>query len=355
MAETVVGSGNIVKKWSAKFFIDYMRASQFNSHMGDDENSVIQLVDNLLKEAGDQIAVPLIKKLSGAGVTGSSTLEGQEESLLNYAHPITVNMLRNGVQTNVLEQQRTEINLLNAGRTALKVWAIENLRDAIIAALMAAKIDGKTAYASCTEAEKDAWLVANSDRVQFGKLVSNGSSDDHSTSLANIDNTDDKLTALLVSLCKRRAKTATNGVIRPIMVDGAGEWYVMYAHYLAFRDLSVDTTIVANRQYALDRGRDNPLFSAGDIIHDGVIVKEVPEIPVVGAVGASSIQVVPNFLCGAQAIGVAWAQKTKGSTQVTDYGFKQGAAISEIRGVEKLTYNSVQHGVLTCYTAGVAD
>ena len=33
-------------------------------------------------------------------------------------------------------------------------------------------------------------------------------------------------------------------------------------------------------QYAWDRGSDNPLFTAGDIMYNGVIIREMPELPI---------------------------------------------------------------------------
>ena len=69
---------------------------------------------------------------------------------------------------------------------------------------------------------------------------------------------------------------------------------------------------------------------------------------------------VPNYLCGAQAVGVAWAQRTQTATQDTDYNFRHGVAVQEIRGVEKLRFgtgpndtdNPKDHGMVTVYTAG---
>jgi hypothetical protein len=187
-------------------------------------------------------------------------------------------------------------------------------------------------------------------------------SNDSSTSLATIDNTADKLTGALVSLSKRRAKTA-NPKIRPIKVDGDEEWYVLFANSLAFRDFSLDTPVQqANRDAAL-RGRDNPLFTGGDLIWDGVIVREVPDIGLLPGVGAAGIQVGPNYLCGAQCLGIAWAQRTKMIENVRDYGAKKGAGAEEIRDIKKLLFGKgagdrddlVQHGLHTIFAAAVAD
>lgn len=355
MANTTVQTANRVEQWDSNFFSEYVRAQIFSKYMGTSQNSVIQVKEQLGKSPGDKITVSLVRALSGAGVTGSTTLEGNEESLLNYGHQLTVDALRNGVRVDKMEEQKTAIDLRNAGKMALKEWAMSKLRSAIIAAMLSPNVDGKTAYASTAEATKDTWLTANADRVLAGALKSNTSSLDHSTSLANIDNTADKLTPGMISLAKRMARTATNRAVRPVMVDSDGEWFVLFAQSLAFRDLKNNATMVAAHQYAMERGKNNPLWTDGDLIWDGVVIREIPEIPILTGVGAGAIDVAPNFLCGAQALGVAWAQRTKSIVETFDYGFQYGVAIEEIRGVEKLTFNNVQNGLVTMYTAGVAD
>ena len=98
------------------------------------------------------------------------------------------------------------------------------------------------------------------------------------------------------------------------------------------------------------------MFTDPDLLLDGVICREVPEISVISGIGASSIDVAPNFMCGAQAVGVAWGQRSQFAIDKTiDYGNIWGVSIGEVRGVEKLSWNDIQHGVHTIYASGVAD
>ena len=152
--------------------------------MGTTENSIIQLKEDLTRKPGDKVIFANVRKLSNDGVTGNTVLEGNEEELDSRSMAVTVNPLRNAVVVTDWDEQKSAIDLMNAGRGALKLWAMEKMRDGIINALKS--ING-TAYASAAEATKDAWLVDNADRVLFGALRSNGSSLDHSTSLANIE------------------------------------------------------------------------------------------------------------------------------------------------------------------------
>lgn len=360
MTTTTLATASRVQKWAADYFVEYVRDSGFKPYMGKGSNSII-VAKHELASGGKTVNIPLITRLTGNGVTGSSALVGNEEALGNYNHAITVDWKRNAVEIKKPELHWTEMDLLAAARDALKVWSMDDLRDDIIAAFQSV---GGVAFGDATAAQRDAWLDANIDRVLFGKTKSNfsttapagGATYDHSGSLANIDSTNDKLTAAAVSLMKRIAKTASPH-IRPTRVAGGREYFVMFANSLCFRDLKEDATMAQANREARERGVDsNPIFQDGDLIYDGVIIREIPEIGVIAGAGASSIDVAPVFLCGAQALGVAWGQEPKVTQKTeTDYGFVQGRGIEECRGVEKLVFNGKDHGVVTGFFSSVAD
>src|SRR3546814_10179827 len=66
------------------------------------------------------------------------------------------------------------------------------------------------------------------------------------------------------------------------------------------------STVLQNAQ---ERGDGNPLFNDGDLMYDGVIIRKIQEIPATGAVGTAGARVEPVYLCGAQALGIAWAKR----------------------------------------------
>jgi hypothetical protein len=146
------------------------------------------------------------------------------------------------------------------------------------------------------------------------------------------------------------------------MVDGEGEWYVMFANSYAFRDLKKNLQTVY--QYAETRGKSNPLFTDGDLVWDGVIIREIPEIGVYADVGAGgTADVGPCYLVGAQALAFGWAQRPTTRTEGRDYGALNGVAIQQIRGLAKTQFGKgaadqddlVDHGVVTVYASAEAD
>jgi N4-gp56 family major capsid protein len=364
MADTLTASGLRVQQWDDDFFTEYVRENRFKPYMGTNENSIVQIREDLTKKRGDRLTFNLVNRLTNAGVTGSNLLEGNEEELGQRSHLLTVNKIRNAVRIAEMEEIKNAIDLRDAARVSLRTWIGEKTRDELIAAL--GSLNG-VALGSATQAQRDAWLDDNYDRVLFGAALSNTDSTggtvayDFSDSLGAVDNTTDKLTAAAVSLMKRIAQSASPK-IRPIMTKGDEEWYVLFANSRAMRDLKADTNFTQANREARDRGKDNPLFKGADYVWDGVIVREIPEISSLYE-SNGSIVVAPNFLCGAQAMGIGWAKRTTSKTKEFDYGDKFGVAIEEIRGIEKLRFGTgtgdtddpKDHGVVTGYFAAVAD
>jgi N4-gp56 family major capsid protein len=360
MANTTVATGLTVQQWDDKFFVEYLQNHPFKPYMGTGEDAIIQIKENLTKKKGDSVTFALVNKLSGAGVTGSATLEGNEEAMDSRSFEVSVNKRRNGVRVAEIDEQFSAISLREAGKPVLKDWAMEADIDRIYAALYS--ING-TAYASADEASKDAWLADNADRVLFGAAKSNNSGNDHSASLANIDNTADKLTTAALSLMKRMA-LAASPKIRPIRIDGSNRrYFVAFANPRSFRDLKESTAMQQAMREVSVTAQNNKLFQGGDLEWDGVIVHECDNMPTLTGVGAAGIDVGGVFLCGAQALGLAMAKRWTSKTEVFDYGDKHGVAIEAIDGLKKMLFGSgsgdtddlKQHGVVTGYFAAVAD
>ncbi len=388
MAEVVLATENERELWSAKTTQEFVRASRFEKFMGKGQTKIIVARHELEREAGKVINIPLVTRLKNKGVGGSTALRGRETQVGNYNCPITIDWDRNGVVVPKSESYKTEIDLLNEGRNLLKQWGGEALRTDIIYALMSTVPTGNTtvvyaeivedednggykiasgyvagstfdryegvSWTSASEQNKDDWLVANRDRILFGKVRSNYSGD-HSADLAKLDTTNDRLTVATASLAKRMA-SAANPHITPYQLEDGREFYVMFCGPRSFRDLKGDSVMTAANRDARPREvGSNPLFQDGDLIYDGILFREVPEIPHIVGVGDSTGDVEPNFLCGQQALGVAWGQMPAGKTETNDYGFRPGVAIEELRGVKKMAWNGKQHGIVTVYTAAPAD
>lgn len=360
MATTNAATGLTPQQWDENFFRDYVRASRYKRYMGTTEASIFQLQEDLTKKKGDSITFALVNELVGNGVTGNATLKGNEERLGSRSHKLTVDVLRHAVAVDDWDQQKSAIDLRNAAKVQIREWAQKKLRDAITTAM--GQIDG-IAYTTSSAAQKNTWTANNVDRVLFGAAVSNYSAT-HATALANIDNTADKLTPQALQLLKRIAQAASPK-IKPVYVKETDqEWYVAFIGPRSWRNLTTDnpTTnplILANRD-ARARNEENPLFTGDSLIWDGMILRQIPEIALITG---STVEIEPVYLCGAQAVGLGWAQRTKSTTDTDDYEFLHGVGVQEIRGIEKLRFGTgaadtttpKDHGIATGFFSAVAD
>lgn len=369
MSEVLLASASEKQVWISKYFSEYVRASRFMPYMSNadlNKGGVILTRYELQEEAGKIVNIPFIGRLKGAGVTGAQVLDGAEEELANHNCAISVDWRRNGVRVPKSTSYRSEINLLNAAKDALQVWESEKLRDDIIRAFAAVVVGGDTTinFDAANIGAKNAWLAGNQDRVLFGNAVGNFSPN-FLTAAANVDTVNDRCTVATIGLAKRMAKNA-DPHIRPFKTADGREYFVAFHGARTFRDLKADPTMVSANTQA--RGReggamgDNPIFQDGDLLYDGVIHREVPEIDDYCATagfngaGAAAADIRPVFLAGAGAVGVAWGQEPTPRTDFAkDYGFRPGVAIEELIGVKKIAYNGKQNGLLTAFFAAAQD
>ena len=354
MTDTTAATGLVVQQWEDKFFSEYLHDGGFKALMGEGENAVIQVKEDLTKKAGDSITIALVNRLNNSAITGSSTLEGSEEDLVSRSMRIYVDKRRNAVRVSEMNEQKSAISLRNAARPTLLDWMMEDTRDLIVTAL--GSING-VSFTSSTEAQRDAWLVDNSDRVVFGAAAAGLT--DASADFALLDTTADLLTTATIDAAILKAKLASPK-IRPMRDPGNGKrYYVAFANPHAFKNLrdSLDTEVLAS---TVVQNEASKLFEGGDIMWNGVIVKEVDNLPIYLNLGASATtEVTPVYLCGAQALAVAFAKRPKTVTEIFDYGDKHGVAVEVIIGVRKVLFGSgsgdtddlKDHGVVTGYFA----
>lgn len=362
MAQTYAVSGLTPQQWDSEFFTDYVRASRYKRYMGTDEGSIFQLKEDLTKKKGDSVTFALVNELVGDGVTGNQTLKGNEERLGSRSHKVTVDVLRHAVVVDDWDIQKSVIDLRNAAKTQLREWAQKKLRDGITNAL--GQIDGVN-YTSSSAAQRNTWTANNSDRVLFGLTTSNYNAT-FATAIGGLS-AGEQCSPNALSLMKRLAQAAAPKV-KPVYVrETDQEWYVVFVGPKAWRDLTEDnpTTNVltlANRD-ARVRGVDNPLFTGDSLVWDGMILREIPEIAALDVSGSAGARIEPVYLCGAQAVGLAWAQRTKSTTDVDDFEFLHGVGVQEIRAIEKLRFGTgasdlttpKDHGIVTGFFAAAND
>ena len=355
MAVTDIQANNKLIKFTQQINREWVRENMFSPYMGDDLNSIIRRRMEL-KSGGEVMNIPIVSRLQGVGVS-TGPLVGNEDKIDDYGFRIWLEWVRNAVVTTKAEMQKDSADIFGEAKPLLSDWLNEVTRDEIIAALMALPTESQPAagvrvngiqYDLSTAAQRNTWRLDNVDRILYGAATSN-SATDHATSLANVDATADKFTAPNLSLLKRVAMGA-NPRIRPYKTRDGYEYYVAFAGLNVSRDLKIDLQVV-NKDARSREGRevngapDNPLFQDGDQIYDGVIVRLVPEISLfvsnvwtsLKTAGNGGTRVEPVFLCGQQAVALAYGQMAKPTfRKEDDYGFVTGTGIEAAYGVGKI-------------------
>lgn len=219
-----------------------------------------------------------------------------------------------------------------------------------------------------TSAQRNTWTTDNADRVLFGGAQGNLVSGNWASSAANVTSAM-TLSAASLSKMKRLAKKA-NPRIRPYKLKNGREYFVVFVGSNCFRDLQNDTTIITANTQARPRESDgldkNPLFQDGDLIYNGIIVREVPELDVrlpitYTTAGASGIQIAPAFLCGQGAMAWVWGRMPLPTfRREDDYQFIRGVGVMMAYGMKKIaklnpTGNYKEWGVFTGIFASAAD
>lgn len=366
MAQTAVPTNARVVRYQNDFFREFIRNNKYSKYIGTDENSPIQSVEDLSKGKGEKVKIYLINQLgattaNGGIRTGYQTLKGYETPMDTRSNELTIGLSRFAVTIWESDKQFSAIDLVEARRAVLMDNFKTYFRDRINTALGSMSIDGTTHYAYADADEttiKDVWVANNSDRVLFGAGV--GSFADHSADLGQLDTTNDIVNEANLKLLKDKAKTA-NPIVRPIRVRDDEEWYVVFMGSKLFRQAQTALATLNREAWVRASGDNNPLFTGGDLIYDGMIIKEVPEIgSLAGTPGASgTTSVAPAYLLGAQGLGYAIALRSKMIEQVDDYGEVNGAGVKMLDQVAKLYFGTGasdtttprQHGVVTGYFA----
>ena len=386
MATSTIQTNNKLIKFTQDINREWVRQNMFSPYMSEDVNAIIRKRMEL-KSGGEQMNIPLVRRLVGAGVS-TGPLVNAEEAIEDYGYRIWLEWARNAVVTTKAEQQKDSADIFGEAKPLLTDWIMELTRDEIIKALMALPSETQPAsgvrvngilYESSTATQKGQWQTDNADRVLFGASTANrvasAVATDHTASLVNVDTTADKLTGANLSLLKRVAMGA-NPRIRPYRTKDGYEYYDAFAGLNTFRDLKISLeTVNKDARPRENMGTygapNNPLFQDGDQLYDGVIVRLVPEIS--GFVtstwtnlltaGAASARVEPVFLCGQQAAVIAYGQMAKPTfRKEDDYGFIQGSGIEAAYGVGKMFAKVPkagtalkQWGVATGFFASASD
>lgn len=328
MANTTIPVSLVKKAWAKDTWESGLSQSFFEKFTSTSPNSIIQLKEELKKEKGDSINIPLLMPLKGAGVTGDNMLEGNEEAMIYRDFSVTIDQIRNAVRlAGKFEEQKTQINMRKDAKENLSRWLGEKIDRMIFEALTTSP---------------------SADRVIYG-----GSANSEATVAAS-----DVFTAALIGKAKRLAQADEHTMIRPLRIDGR-DTYVMIIDQYQSRDLKADPVWLAAQQHANIRGESNPIFTGALGMYDGVVIHECNRIPRT-ATGASGAKVGHGLFLGCQAAVFAEGEAPFWEEELFDYKNQVGFACGRICGIKKAEFKYdgntfTDYGCINVLTSSVDD
>lgn len=348
-----VGHPLAVKLWAKKLFVEALAATWFAKFIGESSGSLIQLKTDTQKSNGDRITIGLRMQLTGAGIQGDGTLEGNEEALTTFSDNLFIDQLRHAVRTaGKMSQQRVLFDIRTEAKDGLVDWWKGRLDTSFFNQLAGYTGQTDTRYTG-NQAAIGPTTTAGFQRTFVAQ--STASTVPESSLSAT---TTQYLLLSDIDRCVNMAKTAVP-LIRPVMVDGE-EMFAMFLHPNQVRQLRTATSTgqwLDIQKAAMTGGRvkDNPIFTGALGVYNQTILYEALRVPNTVTANASAADQTPfrrAVFCGAQSAAIAFG-KDYGSDGTAnwaeeefDYGNQLGVAGGLIFGIKKMVFNSVDFGTI---------
>ena len=364
MALTNFGTltGDQLQAWSRDFWRVARNQSFINQFAGAGSNAMVQRVTELTKnQKGTKANITLLADMTGDGITGDNTLEGNEEALRAFDISIGLDQLRfaNRIAGRMADQ-KTVVNFREQSRDAL-AYAMADRCDqlAFLTLSGVAYTQKNNGGLRATSASAGHELVD----LEFASDVSAPTSDRHrrwdaTSGLVAGDTTAvagaDKIGYRTIVELKAYAK---DNYIRGIRGAGNQETFHMFVTPQQMAALKLDSDFLANVRNAGVRGTSNSLFSgSASLMVDGVMIHEFRHVfntsgattGTSGNAGAAGYKwgadadVVGGraLFCGAQALALADIGLPEMVEDTFDYGNQSGISVGKIFGLRKPKYNS---------------
>lgn len=346
-----VNSAEAVKLWRSKLAREALKATWIQKFIGNDSDSILQVFDETSKGAGDRITVTLRMQLTGDGILGDGTLEGNEEALTTYTDNLFIDQLRHAVRSaGKMSDQRIPWSVREEAMMGLKDWWAGRLDTAFFNQLCGYTVQTDTRYTGnqAVIAPDTAHIFRPNSRANDQSLTTG----DEMT-LGIIDN--------VVAAAKLGGVGTTGPVIRPINVDG-DQMYVMVMHTHQVTQLRTNTSAgqwldIQKAAVTGDGSKGNPIFTGALGVYNGVVLHESTRITngVNSGTGAVVSTARRAVLLGAQSAAIAFGkgysfENFDWNEELFDYGNQLGVEAGAIFGLKKLRFNSADFGSIVAAT-----
>ena len=348
------------KLYSKRLAVEAITGTYVHKFMGTSPQSLIQVKNETMKAAGDRITIGLRLKLSGAGVIGGSTLEGNEESFVTQDDSLIIDKLRHAARVkgqDSITQQRVPFDLREEALDDLAQWWADRTDY-----WFANQVTGNTADSDSTFGSDIRYTGLQATNAPDTNHVLRFSGDSDDSDIA-IDQTT-RLQLSHVDSAVEAAKLASP-LIRPVRVKGR-DYYVMFIHTVQATDLRQDAETAGNwfdiQSKAMQGGEvtGNPIFDGALGVYNQTILHEWERLPQ-GCVGTTAVASTRRAaFCGAQAVWAAFGQgfgpgRYSWVEKLFDYDEELGVSAGCIGGMKASRFNSEDYAKLVVPTSAISN
>tara|TARA_B100000131_G_scaffold269638_1_gene269065 strand:- start:201 stop:1346 length:1146 start_codon:yes stop_codon:yes gene_type:complete len=351
--------------WSRDFWRVARNMSFINQFAGSGSNAMVQRISELTQsEKGARAVLTLLADMTGDGIVGDNTLEGNEEALRAYDIVVQLDQLRFANRlSGRLADQKSVVNFREHSRDALAYAMADRIDQLAFLSLSG------IAY---TQKNNGALRSVMTSGQNLGDLAFSG---DVSAPTSNRHRRWDASSGLVAGDVTAVAAADTisyktlvdlkayakDQYMRGIRSAGNDEMFHLFITPQVMADLKLDSDFLANVRNAGVRGPSNSLFAgSSSLMVDGIMVHEFRHVfNTSGATtGTSSnagsagykwgadadINGSACLFCGAQALAMADIGIPEIVEDTFDYGNQNGISIGKIFGLKKPVFNSDHSG-----------
>lgn len=345
------------KNWSDKLQREALQQTMALKFMGSDKSSLIYVKDDTAKSKGDKITCGLRTQLTGAGVSGDNTLEGNEEAMSFFNDALYIDQLRHAVRTDgLMSEQRVPYALREECQTALSDWIADRIDTALFNQLCGytvqtdTKFTGSNAAIAPDSSHKIMW----DDSAAANHTAEASLSESDVFTLRHIDRA--------VEIAQTLGRDGSGKVpIRPVKYKGS-DYFVCFIHpaqMTALRNRTNSNDFMDLQRAMIEGGArfsDLPIASGAEFLYNQTFVHTSPRVTYgVNASNVALTRVRRAVFCGAQAASIAFGKGNAGARvdykeESFDYSNQFGVAGGLIWGAKKSVFNSVDFGTITIPT-----
>lgn len=306
-----------VRVWDEAAFRETRKEMYCAKFMGKDSSAMIYEKTQLEKGAGDLITFTMFPRAEAPVVLGSTgeAVEGKEGSFNHFTETVTLEEYNTAFRvknTGTIDAQRPWFNITDEASTALEQWSSEIMDNLWFEAIQSSPT-----------------------RIVYGG---------DANSVATLS-TADKLNPTLIRRLRVMAKTgfATGSNARaaypfkPIKIGGV-DYYVLLVHPYAVYDMKENAAYQQSVREAMERSKNNPIFSGAVAVIDNVIIHEHENIEILETSSGSGIFYCTGVFMGAGSSVWAWGKRWSTQTEYFDYAREIGVNRSMICKTQKTQF-----------------